>query len=96
MSTTGRTRRPPPDRDEAVVPLTQRRQRAAAAATARVSAEENNSADVPLSTLDTAADNVEHGFDGSVTNASSNPSADQGPATGRSQELLAESRLKTL
>lgn len=54
---------------------------------------ENNPADAGSSTLDTAAGGIPHG---SVSNAASSSLADGGPATGRSQELLADFRLNIL
>jgi hypothetical protein len=50
-------------------------------------AEGNNTADVLTSTLDPAAGNAEHGPNGSLPNASSNSSADSGPAAGKPVEL---------
>jgi hypothetical protein len=50
-------------------------------------AEGNNTANVLTSTLDLAAGNAEHGPNGSLTNASSNSSADSSPAACKPVEL---------
>ena len=86
MTCGARSRRPPLDRDQAMLPLTQRPVNARGTG-------ENNPADAGSSTLDMAVGGIPHG---SVTNAASSSSADGGPTTGRSQELLTDFHLNIL